>query len=75
MQLQNVTVKEDFLPLELGSFNVILGTQWLRKLGEMQVKWQNLTMTFTVSRITLRDDPSLSRAYVSIKLMMKAIKA
>lgn len=39
LQLQNVTVIDDFLPLELGILDIILGMQWLRKLGEMQVKW------------------------------------
>lgn len=37
LQLQNVTVEEDFLPLELGSSDMILGMQWLRKLGNMHI--------------------------------------
>ena len=31
--LQNIEIVEDFLPLELGSANVILGMQWLESLG------------------------------------------
>ena len=36
LTLQNVEVVEDFLPLELGSSDVILGMKWLAILGETQ---------------------------------------
>ena len=39
LTLQNIEVIEDFLPLELGSANVILGMQCLESLGGMQVNW------------------------------------
>lgn len=70
-------VEDDFLPLELGSSDIILGMQWLRKLGEMKVNWQTLTMTFNMVgvTVTLQGDPSLSRASVSIKSLIKALKA
>lgn len=48
LTLQNIEVVEDFLPLELGSADVILGMQWLELLGGMQVNWKNLTMRFKV---------------------------
>lgn len=31
--LQGVKIVEDFLPLDLGGFDLILGMQWLETLG------------------------------------------
>lgn len=39
-------VIEDFLLLELGSTDVILGMKWLKTLGDMKVNWKQLTMVF-----------------------------
>ena len=46
LKLQNMEIVEDFLPLELGSLNVILGMKWLASLGETQVDWGSLVMRF-----------------------------
>lgn len=46
LKLQNITIVEDFLPLPLGSTDVILGLKWLATLGVTRDDWQNLTMTF-----------------------------
>ena len=46
LQLQNIEVEVDFLPLKLGRANVILGMQWLETLGGMRVNWKSLTMSF-----------------------------
>ncbi|KAL2543175.1 Eukaryotic aspartyl protease family protein [Abeliophyllum distichum] len=56
LRLQNFELVEDFLPLELGSSDVILGMQWLGKLGSMQVDWGRLTMKFMAvgGTVTLR---------------------
>ena len=35
--LQNVSIVEDILPLELGSSHVILEMKWLATLGDTQV--------------------------------------
>ena len=37
LQLQNIEIQTDFLPLILGSADVILGMHWLETLGGMQV--------------------------------------
>lgn len=29
----NLTIKDDFLPMDLGNIDMILGRQWLRKRG------------------------------------------
>lgn len=76
LSLQNVEVVEDFLPLDLGRSNVILGMKWLSTLGQMKVDWKALTMKFWVGEttITLRGDPSLGKNLVSLKAKMKALK-
>ena len=76
LQLQNFKVIADFLPLKLGSADMILGMQWLEKLGGMQVNWKNLTMQFRQgdSPVTLQGDPSLCNSLISLKAILKAIK-
>ena len=37
LQLQDVEVKANFLPLNLGSADIIIRMQWLETLGGMQV--------------------------------------
>ena len=46
LQLQGITIIEDFLPLSLGSTDVILGLKWLGTLGETRDDWRKLTMSF-----------------------------
>lgn len=48
LKLSGLLVEKDFLTFELGSSDVILGMQWLRILGKMQVDWNTLTMSFDV---------------------------
>lgn len=43
-----LTIVDDFLPLELGNLDVVLGMKWLRKQGAMTVDWKELAMTFMV---------------------------
>jgi len=40
LSLQNIQIVEDFLPLELGSSDVILGMKWLASEGKMKVDWK-----------------------------------
>ena len=48
IEMQGLTVVEDFLPLSLESRDVILGMQWLGTLGSMEVNWRNLVMKFSM---------------------------
>lgn len=64
MSLPNLTIVEKILPLELGGVDVILGMQWLERLGGMHVNWKSQVMKFKVGGegVTLRGDMSLSKA-------------
>ncbi|XP_016900395.2 uncharacterized protein LOC107990885 [Cucumis melo] len=71
--LPELTVVEDFLPLELENLDMVLGMQWLQKQGSMTVDWRNLAMTFAVGdvKVVLKGDPSLTRMEISLKMLMK----
>ncbi|KAL4032435.1 hypothetical protein IC575_005508 [Cucumis melo] len=73
VQLKNWTVKKDFLPLELGGVDVILGMQWLYSLGVTTVDWKNLSLTFSFNgkHVSIKGDPSLTKARVNLKNMIK----
>ncbi|KAA0040843.1 Ty3/gypsy retrotransposon protein [Cucumis melo var. makuwa] len=73
VKMNEWTVKEDFLPLELGGVDLILGMQWLYSLGVTVCDWKNLTLTFydNEKQICIKGDPSLTKARVSLKNLMK----
>ena len=76
LNMQNIEIVEDFLPLDLGNADVILGMKWLGSLGGMQVNWKLLTMRFKVGELTviLQGDPSLSASLISLKAMWKNLR-
>ncbi|KAL4567338.1 hypothetical protein LXL04_022921 [Taraxacum kok-saghyz] len=69
-------VKEDFLPLTLGNSDVILGVQWLEKLGPVTTNWRTQVMQFTLNGITtiLKGDPSLECSRVTLKNMIRTLR-
>ncbi|RVW36299.1 Retrovirus-related Pol polyprotein from transposon 297 [Vitis vinifera] len=73
---EGLTVVEDFLSLELGNTDVILGMPWLGTLGDVKVNWKMLTMKIKLGKIVilLKGDPSLSRTEVSLKAMVRALQ-
>ena len=75
LTLPEIQVHADFLPLPLGSTDLILGMAWLQTLGATAVNWKKLTMQFeTEGRLgTLNGDPSLCRLLVSLKAQRQII--
>ncbi|KAA0038303.1 transposon Tf2-1 polyprotein isoform X1 [Cucumis melo var. makuwa] len=73
VQLNSWKIVEDFLPLELGGVDVILGMQWLYSLGVTTIDWKNLSLSFSVDGkvVNIKGDPSLTKARISLKNMMK----
>lgn len=65
---------ENFLPLELGGLDIVLGMQWLCTLESMEVDWRALTMTFKAggTRVVLKGDPSLTKAEVTLKCLARS---
>ncbi|KAL8108210.1 hypothetical protein AgCh_024598 [Apium graveolens] len=53
-KLQNFTIVEDFLPIALGNSDLILGLQWLEKLGTMTANWKSQRIKFKLGLTTSR---------------------
>lgn len=76
LHLQGIQIIDDFLPLELGSSDVILGIQWLETLGTSQIIWKEKLMKFRLGNeiVTLCGDLSLGKTLVSLNAMLRTIK-
>lgn len=76
LELEGVIIFEDFLVLPLGNLDVILGIQWLEKLGTTMTNWKTQSLKFQLggSMVTLKGDPQLGRTCILLKAMMKTIQ-
>lgn len=76
LHLQGITIIENYLPLPLGNSNVILGVQWLEKLGTVSANKKTQILKFKLGgdSVTLKGDPSLGRSMISLKAMVKLIR-
>lgn len=74
--VQGLEIREEFLPVQLGNSDVIMGVQWLETLGSTYTNWKLQVMKFSVNGVsfTLRGDPSLGRSMVSLKAMGKMLQ-
>lgn len=73
--LKELDITEDFLPLRLGSSDVILGMQWLETLGVTKTNWKEQKMEFEVNgRIArIEGDKSLGKSLISLKAMARTL--
>lgn len=62
--------------MELGNSDVIIGLQWLEKLGEITTDWKKQVMRFIWEghTVELHGDPSLRISQISLKAMEKMLK-
>lgn len=70
-----IVICGDFFPLKLGNLNVILGIQWLEKLGLVTTNWKLQIMQFVWGgkKVELEGDPTLTRLLISMKDMARVI--
>ncbi|XP_031283145.1 uncharacterized protein LOC116141808 [Pistacia vera] len=75
MELQGVTIIQNFFPFDMSSADVVLGIAWLETLGETTTDWRKQTMRFKLGDqiVCLSGDPSLNKTMVSLKAMIKAL--
>ncbi|KFK24528.1 hypothetical protein AALP_AAs46225U000100, partial [Arabis alpina] len=75
LEIQEIMVRAEFLPLELGTADVILGMQWLESLGDMTVNWKLQTMKFMLNEelVKLQGDAGLCCAPISLKALWKSL--
>lgn len=73
--LPDMTFKADFIILELGNVDIILGVQWLRTLGTCLVDWEWYIWSFTYNGklVTLIGGPTLHGTRVSLKMFTSEV--
>lgn len=79
IHMGEIDITERFHLFELGGVDVILGVEWLAKLGEVTLNWRELTMVFEQGgrKRTIKGDPTLARRVVEPKALfrMKEVEA
>lgn len=76
LTIANLSITHDFLPLPLGSADVILGVTWLEMLGKVIFYYKLSEMEFSLGEwvVILQGDRSLVRSQVSLKSIMKTFE-
>ena len=76
LEIQVLTIIQDYLSLELGNSDLILEVQWLETLGPVTTNWKTQTMQFVWQgkEVMLVGDPSLRRSKISLKAILKVLR-
>lgn len=71
--VQGIRIIQDFLPFRLGGVDVILGVEWLSRLGEVKTNWGKQTIHFDWNgqKVKLKGDVSLTRLETSVETLLK----
>lgn len=74
LELPEIMMVEDFLPIKLNDLDAILGMKWLQSMGKMETDWPSLSMSFVQGnkKITLKGDPTLACLEVSRKRLARS---
>lgn len=67
--VQDLEFTTDFVVLELGQIDIILGVYWLRTLGDCKVNWETNEMSFLYKNriVSLRGESDLHISKMSLK--------
>ncbi|KAL1222279.1 hypothetical protein V5N11_026796 [Cardamine amara subsp. amara] len=73
--LQGVDCTADFIVLDLGDNDIILGIQWLRTLGKCGMNWDTHELSFTHNGalVTLLGDPALVNTETFLKSLQPSM--
>ncbi|WVZ00664.1 hypothetical protein V8G54_026733 [Vigna mungo] len=73
LELGDAKLVERFYLFELGGVEVILGVEWLEKMGEVMVDWAKLTMVYRQEgeEMTVKGDPTFKRKVVGPRALLK----
>lgn len=68
-----MVIVKPFHLFELGGGDIILGVEWMEKLGEVLIDWSQLTMVLHQEgkKVKVRGDPTLERKVVEPRALLK----
>ncbi|XP_072054839.1 uncharacterized protein [Arachis hypogaea] len=74
--VQEISIVEDFLVIELGRSEVVLGAGWIASLGIFEGDYNALSLSWMLNgkKVTLHGDPSLGRSRASVKVTLNALR-
>lgn len=68
-----IKIEEQFYLFELGGVDLILGVNWLAKLGKVTLNCGELMMAFKQrdKRVVIKGDPTLAKKLVELEALLK----
>ncbi|XP_072088087.1 uncharacterized protein [Arachis hypogaea] len=74
--VQGISIVEDFLVMELGRYEVVLGARCIASLGKFEGDYNALSLSWMLNgkKVTLHGDPSLGRSRDSAKVTLNALR-